>query len=89
MLTYIQINAAKPRAKAYNLTDSHNLYLVVQPNGSKLWRFRYRFLGKQNTLHLGGWPTMSLADARIRRNEAKKLLAIGVDPAFERDALPN
>ncbi|MDX3901237.1 MAG: Arm DNA-binding domain-containing protein, partial [Sphingobium sp.] len=45
MLTYIQINAAKPRAKAWNLSDSQNLYLVIQPNGSKLWRFNYRFLG--------------------------------------------
>jgi len=54
MLTYIQINAAKPRAKAWNLSDSQNLYLVIQPNGSKLWRFNYRFLDKQKKLHLGG-----------------------------------
>lgn len=54
MLTYIQINAAKPRAKAWNLSDSQGLYLVIQPNGSKLWRFNYRFLDKQKKLHLGG-----------------------------------
>jgi integrase len=84
MLTYIQINAAKPRAKAYNLTDSQNLYLVVQPNGSKLWRFNYRFLDKQKKLHLGGWPTISLAEARVRRDEARKKIAEGIDPALEK-----
>src|SRR3546814_10592378 len=72
MLTYIQINAAKPREKAYSLSDSQGLHLAIQPNGSKLWRFKYRFLDKQKTLHLGGWPTISLADARIRRDEAKR-----------------
>jgi hypothetical protein len=54
MLTYIQINAAKPRAKAYSLADSQGLHIFIQPNGSKLWRFKYRFLDKQKTLHLGG-----------------------------------
>ncbi|MBV5269963.1 MAG: DUF4102 domain-containing protein, partial [Afipia sp.] len=71
MLTYIQINAAKPRTKPWSLSFSQGLYLVVQPNGSKLWRFKYRFLDKQKNLHLGGWPTISLADARVRRYEAK------------------
>ncbi|MBO9669533.1 MAG: tyrosine-type recombinase/integrase [Sphingobium sp.] len=84
MLTYIQINAAKPRAKAWNLSDSQNLYLVIQPNGSKLWRFNYRFLDKQKKLHLGGWPTISLAEARVRRDEAKKKIAEGIDPALEK-----
>lgn len=84
MLTYIQINAAKPRAKAWNLSDSQGLYLVIQPNGSKLWRFRYRFLDKQKKLHLGGWPTISLADARARRDDAKRKIAEGIDPALEK-----
>lgn len=84
MLTYIQINAAKPRDKAWSLSDSQGLYLVIQPNGSKLWRFRYRFLDKQKNLHLGGWPTISLADARVRRDEARKKLAEGIDPALEK-----
>src|SRR3546814_20166602 len=82
MLTYIQINAAKPREKAYSLSDSQGLHLAIQPNGSKLWRFKYRFLDKQKTLHLGGWPTISLADARLRRDAAKKLVAAGIDPAM-------
>lgn len=84
MLTYLQINAAKPRDKAWNLSDSQNLYLVIQPNGSKLWRFNYRFLDKQKKLHLGGWPTISLAEARARRDEAKKKIAEGIDPALEK-----
>ncbi len=84
MLTYIQINAAKPRTKPWSLSDSQGLYLVIQPNGSKLWRFKYRFLDKQKNLHLGGWPTISLADARVRRDEAKKKIAEGIDPALEK-----
>ena len=84
MLTYIQINAAKPREKAWTLSDSQSLYLVIQPNGSKLWRFNYRFLDKQKKLHLGGWPTISLAEARVRRDEAKKKIAEGIDPALEK-----
>lgn len=84
MLTYIQINAAKPRDKEYALSDSQGLYLSIRPNGSKLWRFKYRFLDKQKTLHLGGWPIISLADARVRRDEAKKLVASGIDPALEK-----
>jgi len=84
MLTYIQINAAKPREKAWTLSDSQGLHLQIQPNGSKLWRFKYRFLDKQKTLHLGGWPQVSLADARVRRDEAKKKIADGIDPALEK-----
>lgn len=84
MLTYIQINAAKPREKAWTLSDSQSLYLVIQPNGSKLWRFNYRFLDKQKKLHLGGWPTISLAEARTRRDEAKKKISNGIDPALDK-----
>ncbi len=84
MLTYIQINAAKPREKAWTLSDSQSLYLVIQPDGSKLWRFNYRFLDKQKKLHLGGWPTISLAEARVRRDEAKRKIAVGIDPALEK-----
>jgi len=84
MLTYIQINAAKPKEKAWTLSDSQSLYLVIQPNGSKLWRFNYRFLDKQKKLHLGGWLTISLAEARVRRDEAKKKIAEGIDPALEK-----
>src|SRR3546814_20280320 len=79
MLTYIQINAGKPREKAYSLSDSQGLHLAIQPNGSKLWRLKYRFLDKQKKLHLAGWPTIRLADARIRHDDAKKQVAARID----------
>ena len=57
MLTQLQITAAKPKAKPYNLSDGQGLVLAIQTTGSKLWRFRY--LGKQKTLHIGPWPEIS------------------------------
>jgi len=65
MLTYIQIDAVKPRVKEYALFDSPGLYLTILPNGSKLWRFEYRFLYKQKTLRLGGRPTIGTSDPSI------------------------
>lgn len=84
MLTHIQIAAAKAATKPFNLTDSQGLFLTVQPNGSKLWRFRYRFLDRQKTLHIGQWPSVSLADARTKRDEARRQVATGLDPAQEK-----
>lgn len=84
MLTQLQITSAKPKAKPYNLTDGQGLFLVVQATGSKLWRFRYRYGGLQKTLHLGPWPTISLADAREKCREAKKAIATGLDPVLEK-----
>ncbi len=84
MLTHIQITAAKPSAKAYSLRDTQGLYLTVKPNGSKLWRLNYRYLDKQKTLHLGTWPSVGLADARTRRDDAKQKIAAGIDPSLEK-----
>ena len=84
MLTHIQISASKPAAKPYNLSDSQGLHLTVRPNGSKLWRMSFRNLGKQKTLHIGPWPEISLADARARREDARKALAAGLDPVLEK-----
>jgi integrase len=84
MLTHIQIVAAKPAAKPYQLRDSRGLYLSIRPNGSKLWRVDYSYLDKRKTLHLGPWPEVSLADARVRRDEARKLVATGTDPSVEK-----
>ena len=84
MLTHIQIASAKPSVKPFNLADSQGLFLTVRPNGSKLWRLSYRYLGRQKTLHLGPWPDVSLADARVRRDEARKQIAAGLDPVQER-----
>jgi len=84
MLTQLQITAAKSKAKPYTLPDGQGLALFVQPSGAKLWRFRYRFGGIARTLHIGPWPTVSLADAREKCREARKLIVAGQDPVLEK-----
>jgi integrase len=84
MLSALAVENAKPRAKQYLLTDGNGLHLMVTPQGSKLWRLRYRFGGKQNFMSLGSFPAVSLADARGRRDEAQKLLANGVNPSDQK-----
>src|SRR5258707_708435 len=84
MLTHIQVAAAKPADKPYKLHDDKGLHLLVRPNGSKLWRMRYRFLDKQKELHIGPWPQIGIAEARTRRDEAKARIAAGNDPAVEK-----
>lgn len=84
MLTEIKIRNLKPRAKTYRLADSNGLCIEVRPVGSKSWRYRYRHAGKANMLGLGGYPAVALAEARARRDEARRLLVAGVDPAMER-----
>lgn len=85
-LTHLKITHAKARERAYKLADADALYLVVNPNGTKLWRMNYRYLGKQKTLHFGEWPAVSLSDARERRDEARRKLAAGLDPVAEKKA---
>lgn len=80
-LTALAIKSAKSRAKPYKLADSDGLYLLVTPSGGRCWRMNYRHLGKQKTLTFGTWPDTSLADARERRDAARKVLARGDDPA--------
>lgn len=79
-LTDIKVKSAKPTEKAYKLTDGGGMYLLVKPNGSKYWRLKYRFVGKEKMLSIGVYPDVSLADARQRRDEARKVLAAGGDP---------
>jgi integrase len=80
----VAFRSAKPREKPFKLSDGGGLFLLVQPNATKLWRLAYRFDGKQKLLALGQYPVISLADARIKRDAAKKLLSEGVDPSIER-----
>ncbi len=80
-LTAVAIKAAKGRDKPYKLTDSDGLHLLVLPSGGRYWRINYRYLGKQKTLALGVWPDVELADARAKRDTARRLLAKGFDPA--------
>ena len=80
-LNDMQIRRAKPEAKAYTLGDGQGLSLLIEPNGSKSWRFRYRFAGKPKMISLGVYPMITLADARSRRDDARKLVAEGKNPS--------
>ncbi|HHY2913521.1 TPA: tyrosine-type recombinase/integrase [Enterobacter hormaechei subsp. steigerwaltii] len=77
-----QVDAAKPREKAYKLADGAGLYLEIVPSGSRYWRMKYRFNGKEKRIAFGVYPAVSLAQARALRDEAKKKLAEGIDPSF-------
>ena len=71
-LTDAKIRAAKPDDKPYKLADSGNMFLLVHPNGSRYWRLRYRFLGKEKTLALGVYPEVSLSEAREKRESKSR-----------------
>ncbi|ELW2865732.1 tyrosine-type recombinase/integrase [Salmonella enterica] len=81
-----KIRAAKPLVKSYKLTDAQGLYLTVSTSGAKLWYFRYRFGGKENRLAFGAYPLVTLAEAREKRDSARKLLASGICPSQIRKA---
>lgn len=69
-----KIKAAKPKEAVYKIADGGGLYLLVNTNGSKLWKLKYRFAGKEKKLSLGSYPDVTLANAREKRNEAKRQL---------------
>ena len=79
-LTDTAIRNAKPKEKAYKVTDSQGLYLLVNPRGSKLWRVKYRMNGVERKLALGAYPEITLAEARTARDAARRQLAHAVDP---------
>ena len=83
-LTDAKIRNTKPADKPLKLTDSGGLFLLVSPNGSKLWRYRFRIAGKENLFALGEYPALSLSDARTARDEARQLVKQGINPAHER-----
>lgn len=84
MLTTLQIKAAKPSDRAFKLADTGGLYLLVQPNGSKLWRYKFRLNGVEGLQALGAFPEVSLADARRAHAESRKLVANGIHPVQAR-----
>jgi len=86
-LTDTKTRNAKPKDKQYKLFDSDGLFLLVSPAGGKWWRFKYRFGGKEKLISLGTYPEVSLAEARIRRDTARKQVADGIDPSQARKAL--
>jgi hypothetical protein len=79
-LTDLVIRSAKPKEKSYKMGDFAGLYLEVSPSGSKLWRLKYRILGKEKRLALGSYPMVTLAEAREARDVARKMIASGKDP---------
>lgn len=86
-LTDTEVRKAKPAAKPYRMSDGHGLYIQVQPNGTKLWHYGYRFEGRQRLLSLGTYPTpVTLAGAREAHAEARRKLAAGINPAAEKQA---
>ncbi|MDP3458179.1 MAG: integrase arm-type DNA-binding domain-containing protein [Hyphomonas sp.] len=85
-LTDTQIKKLKAEPKAYKVADGGGLYIHVTETGSKLWRLRYRFEGREKLLSLGAYPEVSLARAREKRQDAKALLADGVDPVAKQKA---
>lgn len=81
-LTDTSIRNVKPGDKSRKLADKKGLFLLIHPNGSKYWRLKYRYGSKEKLLSLGVYPDVSLREARDRRDEARKLLANGVDPGI-------
>lgn len=86
-LTDTKVRSAKPKEKEYSLVDGDGMFLLIHPNGSKYWRFRFRFGGKQHLMAFGVYPETSLADARQKREEARRLVAAGVDPREHKRAV--
>ena len=84
MLTDTAIRKVKPAGKALKLWDERGLFLLITPTGGKLWRLKYRFAGREKLLALGGYPDVSLAAARDRRDAARRQVASGIDPSAER-----
>jgi integrase len=83
-LTDLKIRKAKAESKPYKLSDGGGLFLLVKPNGSKLWQQKYRYLGKERLLSHGQYPEVSLTQARQKREEARVVLAEGGDPAVQK-----
>jgi integrase len=85
-LTDTEARKARPTTKPYKLADSGGLFLAVMPPGGKLWRWKYRFEGREKLMALGSYPEVSLAEVRNRHAEGRRLLAAGVDPMARRMA---
>ena len=83
-LTDAKLRSAKADEKPYKISDSGGLYLLVKPNGSRLWRWKYRIAGKENHYAIGEYPDVGLADARTERDEARKLVKQGIHPSHNR-----
>ncbi|MFC1776927.1 tyrosine-type recombinase/integrase [Pseudomonadota bacterium] len=83
-LSDTQIRLARPKKNTYTMTDGKGMFLMIKPNGSKLWRYRYRLNGKQKPYAIGAYPEVSLAQAREELLAARKLVKEGIDPVQHR-----
>ncbi|HEX3896772.1 MAG TPA: tyrosine-type recombinase/integrase [Rudaea sp.] len=88
-LTEAQLKAAKAVSKPYKLADGGGLHILIKANGKKLFQYRYRHLGKETTFAIGEYPVVTLRDAREKRNEARRLVAAGVNPSHARAQAKN
>ena len=88
-LSAVKIKSAKPSERPYKLADGAGMYLLVHPTGSKYWRLKYRLAGKEKVLALGVYPEISLAEARIRRDDARLLIREGRDPGVAKQLQKN
>lgn len=86
MLTEVEVRSAKPASKAYKRYDERGMFLFVTPSGARLWRLKYRIFGKEKLLALGAYPDVSLKRAREKRDEARSLVADGIDPSAKKRA---
>jgi len=86
MLNAKALDALKPKEKQYKASDKDGLFILVTPAGGKLWRFKYRFAGKEKTLAIGHYPEVSLAEAREWHGKARKQLRDGIDPSAAKQA---
>jgi integrase len=86
MLNDTKVRSAKSREKAFKLSDERGLFLLVTPTGSRLWRLKYRFNGREKLISLGAYPDVTLKRAREKRDAARRLIADGIDPSVQRKA---
>jgi integrase len=86
MLTEASVRALRPKDRPYKRSDGQGLYVLVTVTGARLWRFKYRFNGKEKLLTVGAWPEVSLKEAREKRDDARKQLRDGIDPHANKQA---
>ncbi len=83
-LSDLKVRKLKPKDKPYKISDMEALYILVNPSGSKLWKMGYSFEGKRKTMSFGKYPAVTLKKARQRKDEARELLADGIDPMVKK-----